>query len=385
MTTAIVIGAGIGGLTTAVALRRIGIDVTVYEASGQPRTTGTGLGIASNATAVLDALDIDIRPLGAVVRNFELFTRSGALMRRMPIAEITAELGAPIVTIHRNALFGALRAAAGDTAVHYGAQATRYTRTDGGVRVDFADGAVAAADLLIGADGFRSVVRAQLQGATAANEYGYICWLATTSFTHPRVTAGFAGHYWGAGERFGLMDIGGGNVYWWGTKNVPVEVARDWQGGKAEVAAAYADWAPEVRAVIAATEESAIVGVPAQDRRFSDQWGDGPVTLVGDAAHPMLTSLSQGAGSAIEDGYVLAHHLATASDPVAALRNYEQERIPRTRKLVAGSRRLSRTEQLEQPIARAVRDLALRYMPSPVVKRINAEPMRFDVPVLQAR
>jgi len=104
------------------------------------------------------------------------------------------------------------------------------------------------------------------------------------------------------------------------------------------------------------------------------------VTLLGDAAHPMLTSLSQGAGSAIEDGYVLSHHLATENDVVTGLRRYEQARRNRTRWLVSASRRLSRVEQLENRIAAGLRNLAIRLAPMPVVRRQNIAPMRFELP-----
>lgn len=382
--TAIVVGAGIGGLTAAVALRKVGVDVEIYEAAPERRISGTGLGIASNATAVLDALGIDIRARGQVVQKFELLTTTGELMRELPIPEISEELGAPVVSIHRAELAAALHDAVGDTPIHYGAQAVGYSVTGGRVSVRFDDGRSADADLLVGADGIRSVIRAQLQGAQPVSEYGYLCWLATVPFSHPKMTTGYAGHYWGRGRRFGLIDIGGGRAYWWGTQNMAPEAARQWQGSKKDVLASYAGWAPEVVQAIEQTDESAIVAVPAQDRPFSDKWGEGPVTLVGDAAHPMLTSLSQGAGSSIEDGYVLAHHLAANDDVDAALRDYEHARIPRTRKLVADSRRLSKSEQLENPIARGVRDFFLRHAPAGVVKKINAEPMLFTPPGLES-
>lgn len=380
-TKAIVLGAGIGGLTAAIALRQVGIAAEVYEAAPRQRTTGTGLGLAPNATKTLTALGIDIAAVGQPVRRFEVCTPAGKTLREMPVSEITAELGAPIVSIHRNELIETLRAAAGDAPIRYDARATGYQlQPGGGVEVSFADGTSATADLLVGADGIRSTVRAQLQGDQPVSEYGYICWLATIPFRHPRMTEGYVSHYWGPGQRFGLIDIGGGRAYWWGTKNMPVDRARNWQGGKDEVAAAFAGWAPEVCRAIAETEAAAIVAVPAQDRPFSDHWGTGPVTLVGDAAHPMLTSLSQGAGSSVEDGYVLARTLARrTADIPSALREYEQQRIPRTKKLVADSRRLSKSEQLTNPLAVAARDALLKRIPAAVIKRINAEPMRFTV------
>ena len=160
--------------------------------------------------------------------------------------------------------------------------------------------------MLVGADGFRSAVRLTVAGEQAPSEYGYICWLATVRFTHPRMVPGYTGHYWGRGQRFGLIDIGGGMAYWWETKNMPAAQARDWNGDKADIISVFDGWAPEVVEAIERTPADAIISVPGQDRPFLKRWGMGPITLLGDAAHPMLTSRSQGASSAVEDGYVLA-------------------------------------------------------------------------------
>jgi 2-polyprenyl-6-methoxyphenol hydroxylase-like FAD-dependent oxidoreductase len=136
-----------------------------------------------------------------------------------------------------------------------------------------------------------------------------------------------------------------------------------------------------VGAAPAPTPAAAVVAVPAQDRPFRNRWGTGPVTLLGDAAHPMLTSLSQGAGSAIEDAYVLAYELAREPDPVAAVRSYEAARRRRTRRLVAGSRRLSRIEQLGNPVLAGLRDSVVRFLPSTVLRTQTVRPMLFDPPV----
>ncbi|MBF6330793.1 FAD-dependent monooxygenase [Nocardia transvalensis] len=378
----LIIGAGVGGLTTAAALRRHGIDAEIFEAAPELRDTGTGLGILPNANGVLAALGIDLTagPTGQVTEHFFIHGASGKLLRELPIQDMSAELGHPAVTLARTDLMTALRDAVGDTPLHFGARLVAYDQTDDGVVATFADGRTARGDVLVGADGIRSVVRAQQTGPEPVNEYGYVCWLATIPFSHAHVSTGVARHYWGRGQRFGLMDIGGGRVYWWGTKNVGVERARAYDGGKAGIAAAFDGWAEEIGQVIAATPEDAVVSVPSQDRNFLEQWGTGRVTLVGDAAHAMLTSLSQGAGSSIEDGYVLAHHLATHSDPIRALRAYENARRERTRALVLGSRRLSTLEQWHNPVAVGLRTAVLRFAPMPILRGQNIAPMRFELP-----
>jgi 2-polyprenyl-6-methoxyphenol hydroxylase-like FAD-dependent oxidoreductase len=377
----LIVGAGIGGLTAAIALRAKGIDVEIYEAAPQLPACGTGLGLASNATKVLRALGIDLASgeCGRALERFELRTARGKLIRTLPIQSITAELGDPIVSLHRGDLMRVLLDAAGDTPIRFGAEIVDFKAGGMGVRATCADGCVAQADVLIGADGIRSTVRSKIADAASPNECGYVCWLATVAFAHPLVIPGYAGHYWGKGQRFGLIDIGGGRVYWWGTKNMPTAQARDWRGRRTEIVAAFDGWAPEITEVIERTPQHTILSVPAQDRPFLEQWGKGPVSLLGDAAHPMQTSLSQGAGASIEDGYVLAEAIARVSDPVAALRKYEDMRRERTRMLVRRSRRFSKLEQVQNPVVRAARDLVLRCVPTRVLKRQNIYPMRFDL------
>jgi 2-polyprenyl-6-methoxyphenol hydroxylase-like FAD-dependent oxidoreductase len=379
----VIVGAGVGGLTAAAALRSSGIDIEVYEAREQRRPTGTALGLASNATKVLRALGIDLATgdSGRALDCFEVRNAAGKLIRSLPIRAIVAELGDPVISIHRDDLLRTLQTAAADVPIRYGAQVVNIETGGAGVRVTCADRRTTEADLVIGADGIRSTVRARLSGELQPTAYGYVCWLATTRFSHPRMVPGYCGHYWGAGQRFGLIDIGGGRAYWWGTKNMPAARAREWSGGKSEIVAAFAGWADEVAAVIERTPAHEIVSVPAQDRPFLDRWGSGPISLIGDAAHPMLTSLGQGASSAIEDGYVLAQTVAAVSDPVAALRRYEDLRRHRTRRLVRTSRLVSRLEQAENPAVRAVRHVAVRCASDRILKRRTIRPMQFDLGV----
>ncbi|MEQ3552842.1 FAD-dependent monooxygenase [Pseudonocardia nematodicida] len=370
-----VIGAGIGGLTAAIALRRVGIDVHVYERATELRPAGTGLSLMSNAISAMDELGIDLglAKRGAVVRQFDIRSRRGRLIRRMPFTEICDDLGAPSVCISRSDLQAAMLDELGDPPLTTGAAATGFEHEpDGRVRVDFADGRSARADVLIGADGFGSRVRNQLAGPEPSRDSGYVCWLAVVPCDHPRLTPGYIGHYWGAGQRFGLIDIGHGRAYWWGTRNMPESASRNWTGGKAGVQRAFAGWASEITEIIAGTPESSIVAVPSRDRKFLERWSSGRVTLLGDAAHPMLTSLGQGAGMAVEDAVVLAHSLSRAPDVPAGLRAYEDARRDRTRAMVANSRSISDMEQIEQPMRRVLRDWYMRTVP----RRVLAERAR---------
>jgi 2-polyprenyl-6-methoxyphenol hydroxylase-like FAD-dependent oxidoreductase len=376
----LIAGAGIGGITAAIALRARGIHVKLFEATSEP-AGGTGLGLESNATKVLRALGIDLlgEGCGCAVEHLEFLTKRGKLIRALPIQAITAELGNPVICMHRGDLMRVLMNAAVDTPIRFRTPIVDFETTDRGVLAICADGRTESADVLIGADGIRSTIRTKIAGPAPPTDCGYVFWLSTVPFTHPRARPGYAGHYWGKGQRFGLMDIGGGQVYWFGSKNIPVPQTRSRRIGKAEILAAFEGWAPEITEVIEQTPQETIVTLPAQDRPFLEQWGSGPVSLLGDAAHPMQTSLAQGASSTIEDAFVLAEALARIPDPVAALRRYEDLRRERARMLVRNSRRYSRLEQVQNPIIRSARDLTVRHVPTWILKRNTIAPMRFDL------
>ncbi|MBQ0985553.1 FAD-dependent monooxygenase [Streptomyces sp. F63] len=365
---ALVIGAGIGGLAAAATLRRAGVEVQVFERAPELRPGTTAVSLMCNAVLALRTLDIDIAPgldkRGEVFDELKFLTRRGRPIRTLPFREVSGRLGASNYAVHRADLQQTLLDALGDESViACGATAAGFVSGEDGVEVTFEDGRTASGDFLIGADGFNSVIRRQVAGADEPRPGNYACWLATVPFTHPRMSKGYAAHYWGRGQRFGLADIGRGRAYWWATKNVPPGASGHLRRGKEGLAGLFAGWADEVREAIRTTPEESIVRITAQDRPFLPRWGTGRTTLLGDAAHPMLVSLGQGAALAIEDAVVLAQHLRATADPVAALRGYEDERRPRTEGLVAAARALSETEQLEGLLPALARDLYFRFVP----------------------
>ena len=364
--SAIVLGAGIGGLTAAVALRRAGVDVTLCERAPEPRAAGFGLSVQSNAMAALRTLGIgldeELLRVGGRVTTFSFRAADGALLRRLEMAATDASLGAPSVVLARRDLHAVLRHAAGsDLRVEAGVAAVGFDQCEDGVRLRLVDGRQLCADVLIGADGINSTVRAQLHGAAVPRPGGFVCWLALAPFRHPAFAQGESAHFWGRGMRFGVHDIGHANTYWWATMSTDPDLAAHWPYRKADLLRRFRAWAPEISEIISGTTESAIFALPAQDRPPLSRWGRGRVTLLGDAAHPMLPSLGQGANSAIEDAVVLAHALATHSEPETALRAYERRRLPRTTALVDGSRSLGRIEQTTNLAVAAARNRFVRH------------------------
>jgi 2-polyprenyl-6-methoxyphenol hydroxylase-like FAD-dependent oxidoreductase len=386
---AIVIGAGIGGLSTAIALRKAGFAVSVFERAQELKERGAALGITSNAVAALRSLGIHgaLEANGQVIEIFRIHEAGGRVIADIPIKALQEELGVPGVCLHRSALQRVLLDAAEGCEIQLGAKLARFDvdAAGGAVAAHFEDGRAAQADILIGADGLHSAVRRQSAGAEEPRYGKYVCWLATIPFAHPRFTPGYVGFYWGRGTRFGLIDIGNGQAYWWGTENRRARVDANEPAAsiKDNVLRCFGDYADEVKQAVSATPDHAILQLDALDRPFLKHWGSGPVTLLGDAAHPMLTSLAQGACMAIEDAVVLGRCVATSSDPVQGLRRYEALRRPRTQRMVRMSRALAMIEQLERPWQVALRNAYFRWQ-SPSAHRRQTRPiMTFVDPVEQ--
>ncbi|HEU4892587.1 MAG TPA: FAD-dependent monooxygenase [Vicinamibacterales bacterium] len=358
----IVIGAGIGGLTTALALKQKGLDVDVYERSPVLTDVGAGISLWPNALKALyqlglrPALDgVSFVSMDGAVRNSD-----GTVLSRTTADQFIARLGLPVVVFHRADLLAVLVDAARDIAIHTGHEARDVEQDAGGVTVRFANGAGARGDVLIGADGLRSVVRDRLGVPGALKYSGYTAWRGIAPFE----TAGLmAGETLGSGQRFGLAPIHGNRVYWYATDNVnegqrepPIET-------KTRLMRLFGDWHQPIPELIRSTAEDTILRNDIYDRDPAERWGSGRITLLGDAAHPMTPNLGQGACQAIEDALVLSHLLSTGPDVPSSLRRYESERIPRTRSIVNASRRVGALFQVDSRAFCWLRNLGLRMMP----------------------
>jgi 2-polyprenyl-6-methoxyphenol hydroxylase-like FAD-dependent oxidoreductase len=366
---AIVIGAGIGGLSAAIALRKAGVETVVFERARELKEIGAGLSLMSNATRALNGLGLTpdaLRGIGVPIRVAEIRTSRGEVLSRIPTWQLGEKVGAQSVAVHRADLQGALLRELGDEAVRLDAACVSFEQDSGGVRAFLADGTEERADLLVGADGLRSKIRQGLLGDGAPRYAGYTTWRAVVEPECQLVPAGEAWEVWGRGVRFICAQVGRGRVYWAvsksaqeGEHDVPTGAVKD------ALLELCAGWLEPVEGLIAATEKAAILQTDIYDRDpVRVRWGKGRVTLLGDAAHPMTPDLGQGACQAIEDAVALVECLKERENIEAALELYEARRTRRTAAIVRGSRRLGRIAQLQNPLACRLRDAALRALPA---------------------
>ena len=221
------------------------------------------------------------------------------------------------------------------------------------------------AEVLIGADGIRSAVRSMVAGEQAPNEYGYVFWLATVRFPHPRMVPGYTGHYWGRGQRFGLIDIGGGMALLVGNEEHARRHRRvTGTETRRTSSSAFDGWAPEVVEAIERTPADAIISVPASGSAIPQAVGQRSDHAAGRRRAPDADQLGHKA-RAPRWRTVTCWRKRSRACPIAvdALRAYEDRRRDRARMLVRSSRRLNRLEQAQNPVACAARNLGVRCAP----------------------
>lgn len=343
---AVVVGAGIGGLAAALALLRRGWQVEALERAPALREVGAGLQISPNGFRVLDALGLGAAVEAGAFEPEEIemrYGRSGRLIFRLPAgATMRARFGAPYLQVHRADLIETLRAAveAAGGVIRTGVEVTGYDAGASGAAAVAASGPAAECDLLVGADGLRSAIRARMLGPEAPRFTGAVAYRAVApaaALGDLRLTRG-ACLWVGPGAHAVTYPLRrGAAVNFVGVvdRDEPGEESWTAAARRDEVAAAFAGWAPPVARIVA--EAADWRRWPLYDRAPLVRWSDGRVALLGDAAHPMLPSFAQGACQALEDAWRLAARLEESDDVAAALIDFEAARKPRASAIQKGA------------------------------------------------
>jgi salicylate hydroxylase len=343
-----IVGAGLGGLAAACALRQHGIDALVYERAPQLGEVGAGIQLGPNAVKVLRALDVEpsLRTLAFEPVNYVSLAWDDARLRyREPMkGAVEAQFGAPYLMAHRADLHRLLCERLPPGQVRLNAACTDVSSSDGSAVAHFADGTQIEADVIIGADGINSTVRERLFGAQPVRFTQQMAWRCIVRIECVPTQVGI-----GRDEYVGWIGpdghvicypIRGGALY-----NIFAgHVSDDWveeswvvPSSVAELLAGYRGWNPTLLEMLGQVTECYKWGI--RDRDPLPCWTQNRVTLLGDAAHPMMPTLAQGAAQALEDGATLARQLARhRDDPGRGLAAYEAERRPRASRVVLQAR-----------------------------------------------
>ncbi len=359
--TALIIGAGIGGLSTGLALRRAGWSVRIFERAASPRELGFGLGLAPNAMAALRELGIAdvVRARAFEPRRGELRRMDGTVLKRAELPP--GAVGGPMLIALRPALHGALLDAVGMDALTLESHAIGYTVTGDRVTLHLADGGSTGGDLLIGADGLGSVIRRELHPREAPpRPCGIVAVRGAVHGALHHLGDLSAVFYLGPGVESMLVRASDTGIYWYLSVNGTL-VPADMRDPAAILALLSPRFDATFRAVTSATDDLRCDDLV--DRDPISFWSKGVVTLMGDAAHPVLPHTGQGAAAAITDAVTLAKALDADANIERALRSYEAERLAKTAALLGQGRRTARIMRTTNPVLCGLRETVLRLIP----------------------
>jgi 2-polyprenyl-6-methoxyphenol hydroxylase-like FAD-dependent oxidoreductase len=363
----VIIGAGIAGLTAAIAMARKGLDAEVYEQAPELKEVGAGVGLWGNAFRALRAIglaDEVVRlaggPAGSGVKRPD-----GTWLLYQPHEVVQKRWGAGFASVHRAELHRLLADQVDPSAIHLDARCTGISDAGDGVRARFADGREVEADVLVGADGAHSVVRTALLGPSPIRYRGYTTAGALTpagSVPVPRDGS----ETWGRGIRFGVAPTSGERVVWYAVWKAPAGEA----GVSTEhLLRLFGRWHEPVRAVIEATPPDTMVRKDVYDRLPGRRWTRGHVALIGDAIHLMTPDLGQGACQAMVDAVTLADCLAQGGSLDAALVSYQRQRWRNAAFTTVLARTFGNMGQLDRHLTCGARDALVRAMPLSVQLR----------------
>ncbi|HEY1174568.1 MAG TPA: FAD-dependent monooxygenase [Phytomonospora sp.] len=361
---ALVIGGGIGGLATGIALHKVGVEAVVLERTTRLEPIGSGISLWPNAFAALDAMGLGdaVRAVGMTQENSAIRDHRG----RVLVADAN-DVG-DLYMMHRARLSDVLESALPAGALRLGAEVSAVRSTPGGVEVDTSSG-TERGDVLVAADGIHSLVRTALWDAPAPVYSGASAWRMIADLADLPIS----GESWGDKSRFGYARLPGGRVYAF------ADIAAPAGGRENDLAERYAGWHAPVGEILAAADPATLMRhdifhLPPLSS-FVD--GHGRVALLGDAAHAMTPDLGQGAVQAIEDAVVLAACLR--DEGVAGLRAYDALRRPRAQRVAADALRISR---LFTGFPGWVARLALRSAPKKGTEKRLAAILGWRAPVL---
>ena len=347
-----IVGAGVGGLTAAIALQRQGHRISVYEQAGRFGRVGADINLTPNAVRALDGLGQGVgeavrrsgaRPTFRISRDWD----TSAETSRLGMGDhAEQQYGAPQITIHRADVLAALTGAFPAEQIRFGKRLTALSTGPQGVTLSFEDGSSRTHDVVIGADGIHSRVRAALFGAESPRFTGVVSFRAVvpTERVQDVPEIGAFTKWWGPNPQSQIVTFPlnqGRETFVFATTGQDSWHEESWtsEGDVNELRSFYKDFHPDARKLLDACDS--VLKSALYEREPLAQWSSGNVTLLGDACHPMLPFMAQGACQAIEDAVVLARCLAAGTTPAqaaGALQTYARARQERTAKIQIGSR-----------------------------------------------
>jgi 2-polyprenyl-6-methoxyphenol hydroxylase-like FAD-dependent oxidoreductase len=365
-----IIGAGIGGLSAAIAIRKNlpAATIEIFEASSELKAVGAGLGLAANAVLAFDQLGIKDKVLAQskVIERLKILDKKGRTLTETDNMALNRAFDTVSnFTVHRAALQEVLLSELKNVRIHYGKKVRSFTQHNGSVELEFTDGSIHTATYVIAADGIHSVFRKQLLPGSAIRFAGYTCWRGVTSEIPASHQQHIATETWAEGKRFGIVTLKDNRIYWFACINAPgMKVLRFADYTREDLLQSFSGFHAPVCELIRSTPEEDIIWNDIIDFKPVSRFAFGNILLLGDAAHATTPNMGQGACQAIEDAAVLGNLLRRHHDIGEAFRVFEQKRLKRTAFIVNRSWQIGKMAQLGNPLLSAIRNALMKLVPA---------------------
>jgi len=370
-----IIGAGIAGLTTAVALNQKGFEVEIYESTEEFNEAGSGINLAINAMQVFKRLGIydNIRAHGYHTKSMNVRSKNLGYLTKASLLEFETDYNVEAVAIHRATLHEVLLNHIGDTKIHLNKKLKSIIKDKDTTVLTFEDEAVRFTDIVIGADGIHSAVRKAIFKNTTLRDAKQVCWRGISTAKIGTQFKGELNEVWDIGKRFGFTHISDHQVYWFGLMDKDT-----FYKNNPDVTEVFSNYNPTVQAIIQHTPKDKIIQGEIWDLQPLDIWYKDAVCLIGDACHATTPNLGQGAVQAIESAYVLSNCLNEEPTAKEAFEAYQNIRIDKAKHVVNTSWKIGKLAQSNNKIVCLLRDFLLRLTPNQVMKMQNAKVFKLN-------
>lgn len=361
-----ILGAGIGGLTTAVALEQKQIDYRIFESAKEIKLAGTGIILANNAMQIFEKLGLRsvIEDIGNPISSMNITSKSLAPISKVDLSYFEDKYGVKNMAIHRGTLQKILLEHIDSNKLYLNKRLTAITEKENSFILNFKDETQEKSDYVIGSDGINSVVRKSLFTGTQIRKAKQICWRGVTNYKLPKELMGELNEAWFDNKRFGFVQIAKDKVYWYALKSFENSIN---EHTKEDLSVDFKKFHPVINELIAATAIDEIHTDEITDLKPISNWIKGNACLLGDAAHAMTPNMGQGACQAIEDAYVLSECISKYSIE-RALEQYQSLRISKAKSLVNVSWNIGKMAHVKNPLFAKCINLMMKNTPASISK-----------------
>ncbi|BDS15392.1 FAD-dependent monooxygenase [Aureispira anguillae] len=358
-----IVGAGIGGLTLAIALQQKGIEVEIFEATPQFRKVGAGIVLAINAMQIYQRLGLvdPLKKAGNCLKSMAITDMNLKEMASNKLEYFEEKYQLSNVAIHRAALHEVLLSELPNTPLYLNKKLKKLEQVGEKVQLEFEDGTQHETDWVLGADGIHSSVRQAIFPTSKERFAKQICWRGVVEFELKKEDRAKLREAWGYGKRFGIVPIGNNLVYWFACVSYE-QHQKELEG--LELATIFGEFNPLVAQIIAATPSETMIKAELSDLEQLEKWHKGRVCLVGDAAHATTPNMGQGANQAIESAWVLSECLAKEKERSKAFEQYQKIRQTKANQIIKTSWQIGKVAHISNPFLAGLRNTFMRLTPA---------------------